>query len=680
MSALTKTAGCIAVLSMNPFAHSAVLRGDPETPANQAREADAAPDGRPATTRPSDTLPRVAYEDLALLVQTARRALADKLMNREERGPMYRPPSLRGMRAILHVILRRDGAALAEAETREMDVIDAAVAAGVLLGRSVLEKKNLRDRPDVRSGGDTLGLELEWIGPDEVLEAKLDDEALWSDVLLHSFEGGAEGIGVMFGGKVGRVRPGTVVARNYTPDLALLAAEEQVGLTSLDKRRRPDAIRYFRFRSYHLWQPEARVRQPKLLVRGDTTIGPDEVSAKGLDEAIVRLAEFLRYRQNKNGWFSYQFAPSRDRYLDGDSATAQLDALHAMVKYAAWSGRSEFLVDSGRGIQAAGIKLMEVRPKADVADEAGRPTTRSAKTADESARIVLHFEGLGHHMEVSARYLLALMAYADRAGPRGGEGDGLDDERAGLVRTLLTCQAEDGRLHLRLQDGEEETSDDDAAAGWALLAISDSARCRSNPRIERAFHRALSYYEKRVMFSDKLEGKRAASPVACAVLVRAFASGYSQTNDADMSDFAFGLVDQFVRLQLNRENCPWPELRGAVNVRLRGAVGADTALYLTALADGLALAQRVGDEARVKRYGEAVRSAARFVMQLEVRPAGCFYIRSPRDALGGIRTALWDNRIRIDHCASALLALMRSREVLYGAPSPASGNPVSRSE
>ena len=182
------------------------------------------------------------------------------------------------------------------------------------------------------------------------------------------------------------------------------------------------------------------------------------------------------------------------------------------------------------------------------------------------------------------------------------------------------------------------------------------------------------------MLSDDLEQKRAAGPIACAALVRAFASGYARTNSAEMSDFAFGLVDQFVGLQLNRENCPWPELRGAVNVRRRGAVGADTASYLTALADGLALAQRVGDEARLKRYRESVRSAARFVMQLEVRQPGCFYIRSPRDVLGGIRTALWDNQIRIDHCAEALLALIRAREVLFGPPTLSSEDPISQSE
>ncbi|MFQ5351678.1 MAG: hypothetical protein ACE5D3_01240, partial [Candidatus Binatia bacterium] len=118
--------------------------------------------------------------------------------------------------------------------------------------------------------------------------------------------------------------------------------------------------------------------------------------------------------------------------------------------------------------------------------------------------------------------------------------------------------------------------------------------------------------------------------------------------------------------QLTPANCPWPELQGAINVRERGAVGADTAWYLTALADGLALAERVGDRVRIERYQAAVSAGVRFVLQLEFRDAGCYYLRSRRDALGGIRVALWDNQIRINHCAEALIALMRAREVLFG--------------
>ena len=92
----------------------------------------------------------------------------------------------------------------------------------------------------------------------------------------------------------------------------------------------------------------------------------------------------------------------------------------------------------------------------------------------------------------------------------------------------------------------------------------------------------------------------------------------------------------------------------------------DTALYLAALADGVKLAERVGDRPRAARYREAVKAAARFVLQLEMREEGCYYVRSPRDALGGVRAALWDHRLRADYCADALIGLMKARAALYG--------------
>ncbi len=66
---------------------------------------------------------------------------------------------------------------------------------------------------------------------------------------------------------------------------------------------------------------------------------------------------------------------------------------------------------------------------------------------------------------------------------------------------------------------------------------------------------------------------------------------------------------------------------------------------------------------------QAVRAAARFVIQLEFREEGSYYIRSRVDALGGVRTALWNNSIRADHCAEAIMALIRARIALFGSRS-----------
>lgn len=650
----------------------AALAGWGAPPASQPIDTpdplSAAPPAPRAAGDSSSTLPEVSYEDLALLVQTARRSFREAVLGKPERGAIYRPRGLAGVRAILRTTLRSNGVALASAQTRDMEVVDAAVAVGVLLARAVRAKKALLAKPEVRSGGDTLGLEFEWIGPPEYQAVQFEDHTRWSETLLHAFEGGREGVGVVFRGKVGRTPPSAVIARNYTPDLALIAAEGMVGLTALDKERRPSDIRYFRFQTYHLWQPKAWIKAPYRLIRGGQLVRQKAVSKATVDAAIERIGSYLRYRQNENGWFSYQYAPSGDRYLDEDAASAQLHAFQALTAFAKWSGRPNVRAGVVAALRAANGKLQEVRDR-----PASQPASRAAAASPLDAgagpvRLVLHLEGHGHHLELSARYLLSLLSLDSAQAKDGASLDvaSFDDERAGLVEALLASQRPGGSIQMRFAAREAETTADQEEAAWALLALAKSSAWRADPRIERTIYRALPYYKQKVAVPSAAGARRKASAVATAELARAFAAGYDLTNDARTSDLVFELVDQFVRLQLTPANCPWPELQGAINVRERGAVGADTAWYLTALADGLALAERVGDRVRIERYQAAVSAGVRFVLQLEFRDAGCYYLRSRRDALGGIRVALWDNQIRINHCAEALIALMRAREVLFG--------------
>ncbi len=57
-------------------------------------------------------------------------------------------------------------------------------------------------------------------------------------------------------------------------------------------------------------------------------------------------------------------------------------------------------------------------------------------------------------------------------------------------------------------------------------------------------------------------------------------------------------------------------------------------------------------------------AAARFVGQLMIDEPNCFGIRSPQEALGGIRLTLWDNTLDIAPSAITLMALLEMRETL----------------
>ncbi|MEK6677008.1 MAG: hypothetical protein AABZ47_15320, partial [Planctomycetota bacterium] len=196
--------------------------------------------------------------------------------------------------------------------------------------------------------------------------------------------------------------------------------------------------------------------------------------------------------------------------------------------------------------------------------------------------------------------------------------------------------------------------------GEALLAMALDYDAEPNATILDAFDRAILFY--RPYFRESR------SPAFVPWQVQAYTLMAKHTKRKDFIDFAFELTDWLAGMQLNSSNCPWPELGGGIASYQAGRAGVATASYLEAFTDALALAKRVGDRDRTKRYEDVVRQAARFVLQLQIRPEEAYFIRSPRDAVGGIRTAPALDLLRIDHCQHALVALIKTRHVLFSDP------------
>lgn len=641
---------------------------------------------RPApVSQPTNAVPALAEEDLALLVHYARRAFQDKVTGRPHRAARYHPLGLAGRKGIVHLTLRSHGTALADAESPEMDIVDAAAAAGTLLGRKALaDKVNLAEARLPQ-----LGIEFEWLGTREYLEMDyFGAGGEWNDELLHAFEPAAEGIGVEFRRRRAWTRPSRVVARTYSPDFALIEAEREVGLSHSLKLLHGKEVRYFRFWAVHLWQPTAK-QQPVRLLRGDTLVPPLDTNAEGalnarhrLDAAIYRMGHYLHYRQNANGAFSHEYNPSTNRYESGNAAAVQLRALVGLASWATWNAAhpgDPKLADDSSVIVKKGDPAADAVHGIDSFTQYLQPImlpTPGAKPGQlpklQPAGLALTIPGHRSHLEISARLLSAMLSVGASDVPQG-----YAKQCKGLVAAILASQAPDGRLlmDLRPEDAAEISSSgptgQDAATGWALLALAEAAAARNDAAsstqreekdIEKAMLRALSHYRKTLAAETK---NSKLSPIAAAAMARAFALHYENTNDARLSDMVFQILDRLAALQIPEGTGVYPELCGAINARRPGLLGADTAIHLAALADGLVLAERIGDRPHVEQYRRATLAAARFVMQLEVRKMGCYHIRSPRDVLGGIRTAPWDDRIRADRCADALIALIRARAALF---------------
>lgn len=155
---------------------------------------------------------------------------------------------------------------------------------------------------------------------------------------------------------------------------------------------------------------------------------------------------------------------------------------------------------------------------------------------------------------------------------------------------------------------------------------------------------------------------RARNPAFVPWHTQASASLFAQTGRRELADFAFEINDWLLPMQ------QWdglaPDLRGRFHDPRRPEFGpphaASTGAYMEGLADALALARAVGDRARAAAYERALRRGLRSLRQLQFRDwRDAFYVSRKRRVMGALRTEVYDNAVRVDSAAHALMAAIR---------------------
>ena len=575
--------------------------------------------GRPA--RASDLkepeIPTIQAAHRAFLSRVARRTVRDRILKRPVYEPSYVPDELAAIETEVLVRLRRDGFLLATAASGPSPMVtatrDAALAAGELLGTLPDADLDLVN---------ALLIEIEVVGPPQEIPWKGD----WtSPRAVDSYvEPGVHGL-VLIGS---RVQHRFTPTELFTNDLVLSEALERLAQQSHATPGDIAEVRLMRFRTLH-WYEDAH-DNVVTLHRGLTVLPPASVSPAALDAATERLADYMLYRQLASGLFTYQFEPGRDRYSDQQNAVRQAGAVAAMAFYALKSGRNEAIAAADRGIEWHRNRM---RALADVEDAAFIAT-------DDGE----------HKLGVTALLCLAMAEHP--------EASRFADERRNLTRAMLALQHGSGMFLTAFPPGIQIKAQE-YFPGEALLALARQHAWEPSAQILDAFHQAHLFY--RAYFRNQ------PSPPLVSWHVQAFAAMAQSSGRRDYADYVFELTDWLAAHQLTREHCPWPELWGGVAAYADGRAGVATAAYLEAFADALTLARKLDDPDRAARYERVVRDAARFVLQLQIRPEEAYFMRSPRDAVGGIRASPSLNVLRIDHCQHALVGLLKARDVLYPA-------------
>ncbi|MHC4676149.1 MAG: hypothetical protein ACYTBZ_26970, partial [Planctomycetota bacterium] len=568
--------------------------------------------------------------DQKYLMNFVRRVLKRRLDNDQPYQAVYVPPTLSELQCSVAVTLRRKGLLVGTGDSEILPVMEAC--------RQAVDKTLLyarQKKSTVLKDLEGMSLEIELFGPRQQV-GNCSEE---TEILLQHFEPAVHGIAFSVKGKEVFVKPSQLISiesfckNDWRLDhrcnryyVAIENFKEKAGLYKDPPARKPASLVVCRFRTMHLYQPQPGFG-PVHLMAGLRIVLPGEVTRSLLVETVDDLARFIRYRQNSDGFFSYEFLPGRDIYWPKDmnwvrqAGTTWGLGIHARRFNNPESGKA-----FARAIEAF-AKIVKPLPGRDDASYVHTPDGR-------------------HTLGTSALLCLALMD--------GPQPDKYLDLRISLLNGLATMQRPDGSFKTHFLPAML-TSSQNYYPGEALLAIARHYALVREAKWRKICDKALPYYLQYF--------RKEHPPMFVPWQVQAFGALARTTMLQKYADFVYEMSDYLAPMQIE-DHPELPIYIGGIDVYGMGRTGISTGVYAEGFVDAARTAQKMGDRKRAARYSELVAKAARFIVQLRFRPEEAYYVQSPQDVIGAVRNTPINPTLRIDHVQHALAALMGTVELM----------------
>lgn len=438
--------------------------------------------------------------------------------------------------------------------------------------------------------------------------------------------------------------PGSALAANTQPRSQLIQLLVKLGYDVDDLREvgRGRLVSLERFEVIHVVRV-AGDQPPQVLMRGNRMIPLGGLDGGAVDELAGRIAAFLCKRAGADGRMAGTYHPSSDTY---DPPVAPIQdmalAVYALARrdaYLSRRGRSGARADATAEAQA--LRRVAMYLVSGMLDPTASLQGDPQVAADAVTLMALvespTLSELKDERDQLASRLLSLQQgdgwFRSGAGPQARR---VSRPTQSLVVAALASLAErvrDVELARKVERSEAVLWQEAEAGGlvglvpWVAMTEAHLARLGKLGAPDAQPTRSQRW-DRLGELADALRQRQiiAAPQVGPADVVGGFELTPQPGAVAPSADWQSARVLAFLALALRQE-----ELRQ----------GRDAVQWL--LDCGL---------------------AARFVAQLTFDPYGCYYVRSPADVLGGVRTALWDNRVPIGPSAMSLLAITELQETL----------------
>lgn len=474
--------------------------------------------------------------------------------------------------------------------------------------------KNLRKRVKARPG--------------DIVEVSVADKFNTVDTTQFSrvFSNRARGIigmEVAYRGKVARYAPTLMIASNLSFERALDAFLEQRG-ASLNEFSDTGGLRSFSARQFLL--PDTKKGEPIDLFRGSTLVEAMPYSMTDRAEALANgIGQWFMRNMTSDGSLPYKYWPSQGRKSPADNAIRRFLGTSALARLGALQGN----------------KAM-----------------RDAAQRNLRFNLNRYFKDIGGGRGAIVEGNEAKLGAAALAGLAIMDSPGQEEfsRELGMLAAGIASLVDD-KLGFRTFFFPDERDGDNwnFYSGEALLFWAEALRRGMGfaPPIERCV--AVSKCCRKIHFKKR-------NPAFVPWHTQACTSLFAHSGRREFAKFALEISDWLLPMQ-QWDNLP-PDLPGRFYNPSRPDYGpphaASTGAYMEGLADATALAQALGDSSRHAAYEQALQRGLRSLRQLQFRDQrDTYYISKKNRVLGALRTEAYDNAIRVDSAAHALLAAVK---------------------
>jgi hypothetical protein len=440
--------------------------------------------------------------------------------------------------------------------------------------------------------------------------------------ILSSVHMGILGLGIR--GKKGRsdilIGPIEMIAANRGLDEALADWATTLNSTP-DALVAGDRVFVFDARQYY-----ARLDASKSveLMRGNVLVGPHDVSLASVRELAARLSSWMLNNVRPSGRMVYKYWPAIGEDVNSNNTIRQMMASVCLGRIAG--------LGSMPGARQTALKNLRYNLRTFYHEEKG---------------------GLGGMLYDGSSKLgaaaLALLAIVES--PARAE---YAKQEAGLKRTLEHLWMPDGSFRTFLipagRNDNQNFYPGEALLAWATLLDEDD-----NPALAQKFDKSFNYYRK-----WHLENR---NPAFVPWHTQAYYSAWKRTHRPELRDWIFEMNDWLLQMQ-SRSMIMYEDTLGRFYDPQRPQFGpphaSSTGVYLEGLIDAFALARSSGDVVRAAAYRRSIVLGLRDAMQLEFADdLDMFYIPDRISVRGGLRTAVYNNEIRVDNVQHVLMALQK---------------------